>query len=86
VPGVPGEPTWMTSTATTIEVQWEPAYDDGGSPIKEYQLFIDEVEGIGPANIEQWTSVYIGSDLKYKVLTGLTATRAYRFKVRAVSE
>jgi hypothetical protein len=46
-------------------VQWEPAYDDGGSPIKEYQLYVDEVEGVALANIEQWNRVYTGTALSF---------------------
>jgi hypothetical protein len=65
---------------------WEPAYDDGGSPIKEYRLFVDKVEGVAAANIERWDLVYSGTDLRYNLATGLTAAAAYRFKVRAVSE
>lgn len=37
-PGLPGTPMWVSSTSSSIEVKWEPAYDDGGSPILEYQL------------------------------------------------
>lgn len=36
VPGQPGTPELVSSTATSIKVKWAPAYDDGGSPIKEY--------------------------------------------------
>lgn len=88
VPGVPGTPSLVSSTASTIVLKWEPAYDDGGSPIQDYQLYMDEVEGTGPANVESWGSspVYTGGALTYTVAAGLTATRAYRFKVRAVSE
>jgi hypothetical protein len=86
VPGVPGAPAWISSTASSIEVMWEPAYDDGGSPIKEYRLFVDKVEGVAAANIERWDLVYSGTDLRYNLATGLTAAAAYRFKVRAVSE
>ena len=86
-PGVPGRPTLVSSTASSIEVEWEPAFDDGGSPIKEYQLWIDEVEGLGPANVEDWGApVYAGSALTANVATGLTAGKAYRFRVQAMSE
>ena len=36
VPGQPGTPRMITSTSSTIELAWEPAYEDGGSPILEY--------------------------------------------------
>lgn len=47
LPGQPGKAKMVTSSHTHIELNWEPAYDDGGSPIKEYQLYMDEVEGAG---------------------------------------
>ena len=86
VPGQPGTPRMITSTASSIELAWEPAYEDGGSPILEYQLEMDEVEGIGASNIESWTSVFTGHALTYTVSAGLQATYRYRFRVRAVSE
>jgi titin len=85
-PGVPGTPSLVTSTGSSIEVKWEPAFDDGGSPIKEYQLHMDEVEGLSTANLESWTLVFTGQALQYNVQTGLTGTKQYRFKVRSVSE
>lgn len=33
IPGQPGKPELVSSTASTIEVRWGPAFDDGGSPI-----------------------------------------------------
>ena len=33
IPGQPGTPRMTTSSATSIELEWEPAYEDGGSPI-----------------------------------------------------
>lgn len=50
----------------------------------QYQLAVDAVEGVGPANIETWTTD-TGTALTFDK-TGLTATQAYRFKVKAVSE
>ena len=38
VPGVPGTPKMISSTATSIELVWDPAFDDGGSPIDLYEL------------------------------------------------
>lgn len=74
IPGQPGKPELVTSTATSISVEWGAAYDDGGSPIKEYEVEIDEVEGIGQANTELWVNVFTGEALSYEVTTGLTAT------------
>jgi len=47
---------------------------------------MDAVEGLAVANIEAWTVVYTGTGLTTTVASGLTATKAYRFRVRAVSE
>lgn len=35
-PGQSGKPELISSTDTSIEMKWAPAYDDGGSPIREY--------------------------------------------------
>jgi len=37
----------VTSSDKMIKLEWEPAFEDGGSPISAYQLQMDEVEGIG---------------------------------------
>lgn len=76
----------VSSTSSTIKVKWTPAFDDGGSPIQNYNLEMDEIEGIGYANVENWQSVFIGNALEYEVTTGLTPTLMYRFRVQAVSE
>ena len=54
IPGQPGTPRMTTSSPTAISLEWEPAYEDGGSPILNYVLEMDEVEGIGVSNIEDW--------------------------------
>lgn len=74
IPNQPGRPQLVTSTSSSIKVEWEPAFDDGGSPIAEYQLEMDEVEGIGEANIETWVNVFSGAALTYTVTSGLTST------------
>jgi len=47
---------------------------------------MDEIEGIGYANVENWQSVFVGNALEYEVTSGLTPTLMYRFRVQAVSE
>ena len=76
----------ITSTSETIKLEWEPAYEDGGSPVKEYQLEMDEVEGLGVSNIESWTTVFTGHALTYTVNSDLIPKSQYRFRVRAISE
>lgn len=85
IPGQPGTPQLVTSTATSIEINWSPAYDDGGSPIVSYSVEMDQVEGIGLANIENWINVFTGAQLTTTV-TGLSATQQYRFRIRSLSE
>ena len=47
---------------------------------------MDQVEGLGQANIRNWVVKFTGPALTYSVTTGLTAKSQYRFRVRAVSE
>lgn len=35
-PGQPGRPKRITSTDTTITLQWDPAFSENSSPITEY--------------------------------------------------
>jgi hypothetical protein len=80
----------VSSTATSIEVKWTPAYDDGGSPIAKYLLEIDEVEGIDTPNVENWVSKFAGEALTYTVISdsnsNLVTKAQYRFRVSAISE
>jgi hypothetical protein len=73
VPGEPGKPQLVLSSASSIELSWAPAYDDGGSPIKSYTVEMDEVEGLDVANQEVWTVVFNGQALSCSVTQGLTA-------------
>ncbi len=85
IPGQPGAPQLITSTSSSIEIKWSPAYDDGGSPIVSYSVEMDQVEGIGLANIENWINVFTGAQLTATV-TDLTATEQYRFRIRSITE
>lgn len=73
VPGQPGKPQLVSSSSSQITVEWQPAYDDGGSPIKFYQLEMDLVEGLGLANVRNWVVKFTGPALTYSVTTGLIA-------------
>ncbi len=76
----------VTSSSSQIELKWDPAYDDGGSPIEQYQLYMDEVEGLSSPNNENWVLKFAGKALTYTVTTGLTPKKSYRFKVLARNE
>ena len=49
---------------------------------------MDEVEGVGAANIEQWETIFSGFALTYTATDAnvLQPTFQYRFRVRAISE
>jgi len=47
---------------------------------------MDEVEGIGFANIFEWENVFTGAALTTVIDAGLQPKVQYRFRVRAVSE
>lgn len=47
---------------------------------------MDEVEGIGVANVEIWTNIFTGASLSYTVSTGLTSNMQYNFRLSSVSE
>lgn len=44
------------------------------------------VEGVGVANVESWTVAYTGTALTYTISSGLVAKKAYRLRVKAISE
>jgi hypothetical protein len=46
---------------------------------------MDQVEGIGLANVENWVNVFTGAQLT-TIITGLSATIQYRFRIRSVTE
>ena len=72
-PGQPGQPELISSTSSSIEIKWAPAFDDGGSPIKNYLVEMDEVEGIDQANVEVWEQVFSGQALTVQVTSGMKA-------------
>lgn len=46
-PAPPGKPVWVTSTTSSITFIWDDPVDDGGCPIREYQVFRDNGNGHG---------------------------------------
>ena len=55
-PGQAGRPIWVSSTDTSITLKWDSAFEEISSPITEYQIFYDEIEGIGLPNSENWVA------------------------------
>lgn len=46
MPSQPGAPTWITSSETSISIEWTPAEDNGGCPITEYKVYRDDGEQV----------------------------------------
>jgi hypothetical protein len=42
MPSAPSAPTWITSSETSIHLEWNAPEDNGGCPIREYQILRDE--------------------------------------------
>lgn len=38
LPSKPQTPTWITSSETSISIQWAAPTDDGGCPVREYRI------------------------------------------------
>lgn len=53
-PGQAGRPMKVTSDDTTITLRWDAAFEEESSPVTEYQVFYDLIEGLGVSNIENW--------------------------------
>jgi hypothetical protein len=45
LPSAPGTPTKVTSSETSITIEWTAPEDDGGSPIFDYQVLWDQGTG-----------------------------------------
>jgi len=84
-PGQPGTPRLVSSSASSIQVEWTGASNTGGLPITSYKLFMDEEEVAPTAYTEVWTQIYDGPLLTATKSSGLIAGRSYRFKVQAVN-
>lgn len=40
-PGIPSPPTYLSSSATQITIQWQDVKDNGGSIITAYNVYAD---------------------------------------------
>lgn len=80
LPGAPGQPTRLTSTETTITIQWTVPTDNGGTPITDYLVMWDE--GSGGSFVQAGQSL---NQLEFTPAQELITGQSYRFKVRAVN-
>ena len=71
----------ISSTATTIEFGWTPAYN-GGTPITYYKIYWDAGSGSGVYSEYAFTSNPVSS---FIVNSGLASGTFYSFKVSAVN-
>nr|AIG55740.1 secreted protein [Thraustotheca clavata] len=84
VPVAPAAPTLDSQTSiltNKIFINWNPPSDNGGSPITDYQVYMDSgsnnfVLQTLQGNFPYSYSMYVG---------GLTAGKTYRFTVRAIN-
>lgn len=51
-PAPVAKPRWVTSTTTSITLEWDSTVDDGGCPIIDYRVFRDLGLGDGDVNYE----------------------------------
>ena len=96
VPKPPGAPTNKERpTSYSLCIEWQPPTDDGGSPIQNYILQMDEGQrslktgsssnasgrSNGDGSSPTLTDVYTGPETSYKA-EGLKPGRKYRFQVK----
>lgn len=85
IPGKPGMPRYMSSSATTITIGWNDIEDNGGSLIIAYKVYADT------GDLAVNTFNYIGQtpDLQFTldntVLTQFVTGSKYRFRITAVN-
>lgn len=85
VPEAPPQPDYVSSSDTEIELQFFRSLDDGGLPITDYELHMDE--GDVTSDFSKVASYDFATDnFAYTVLAAdnlLTPGLYYRFKIRA---
>ena len=86
----PTPPRWINVTAVywvSVELAWTPPFDNGGSPIVDYELASAlTVGGVPPSpTSEEWTTVRTGSNATTAVVEGLRPGREYAVTVRAIT-
>ena len=82
IPLAPPKPRYVSSTATTITLDFDLSQDNGGSKITKYKLMRDSGNLGSDINIE--VTAYDGISSTHTV-TGLTAGMKYRFEYYAVN-
>ena len=50
-PSHPSKPRWVGSTKTSITIEWDPSFDDGGCPIFGYRVYRDSGLDLGPTDV-----------------------------------
>ena len=78
LPSAPGTPTRLTSTETSIAIQWTAPADNGGTPITDYIVMWDQ--GLGGAFVTLGSSQ---GQLNYLTGQTLVTGTTYRFQVLA---
>ncbi|CAM6003542.1 unnamed protein product, partial [Sphagnum balticum] len=80
-------PRLLSSTASSITVNWDPPYDNGGTDIIGYELWIDDWAGGHPRMVFDGTGQPLVTSFTVSGATsyGVESGRSYRFTVRALN-
>ncbi len=90
-PAQPGKPQWVSSTTSSITFIWDNPIDDGGCPIKEYQVYRDNGNGYGDQVINQIHAADLAgkpqvNGLIASQLPGGSLGKEFVFKIRVVTD
>lgn len=82
LPTPPTNPQMISSTSSTIHLEWFDPVSNGGTPISDYQIYWDN--GSSGSQFELLASTTLGMN-SYFQQSGLEAGVYYTYKIRAVN-
>jgi hypothetical protein len=89
-PTAPSAPTWITSSATSIEIEWNPPTDDGGCPVVEYRVFRDAGDTNSPVatqvNVAQLSGINYINEITVTEFPSQSLGLRFRFKVIVITD
>lgn len=89
LPTAPSQPQWVTSTETEIYITWEAPNDDGGCPVLEYKVFMDDgndgdVNNI--VNYDELQGIYYARSLTVTDFPTDSIGKRFRFIVKVYTD